>query len=551
MSARRAASRINPRFPSSSGRLRAAVRASFVLCLTLSVCLACAPRRPAEPPSVQPREQPRQAAPLPPWQRPDPELAAPRAPEQQRAVLLRGARILVGDGRVIERGHVLFEGGKLRAVGSGDGQPPAGAEVVDAQGKVVTPGLIDTHSHLGVYPVPEAAAHSDGNEATAPVTADVRALDSVWPQDPGIERAVAGGVTVIQVLPGSANLIGGRAVTLKLRHAATGREMRMQGAPTGLKMACGENPKRVYGGRKQAPSTRMGNLAGQRAAFLKARRLIEEWRLWRRAEAKRRTEHARERAKVAAERRQRALRAKWCAGARNAADTRRCKAWEAAWADDELEDPEIDEPKLPPARDLGAETLAAALQGRILVHVHCYRADDMSRMLALAEEMGFTIRSFHHALEAYKIRDELTRRKIAVSTWADWWGFKLEAYDGIPENVALVEAAGGRPIVHSDSAEGIQRLNQEAAKALWAGRHSGLDVDPARAIRWITLNPAWALGIEQRVGSLEVGKDADVVVWSGDPLSVYSRAERVYIDGVLRVDATQPGQRWSDFEVAP
>jgi imidazolonepropionase-like amidohydrolase len=178
----------------------------------------------------------------------------------------------------------------------------------------------------------------------------------------------------------------------------------------------------------------------------------------------------------------------------------------------------------------------------------------MVSMLALSDEVGFEIRSFHHALEAYKIRDELVRRKISVSTWADWWGFKLEAFDGIQENLALVELSGGIPIVHTDSSEGIQRMNQEAAKGIYSGRHAGLAIDEARAMRWVTMNPAWALGIERRVGTLEVGKDADVVIWSGDPLSVYTRAELVLIDGAERWSLARDGKgekRWSDFEVVP
>jgi imidazolonepropionase-like amidohydrolase len=172
-------------------------------------------------------------------------------------------------------------------------------------------------------------------------------------------------------------------------------------------------------------------------------------------------------------------------------------------------------------------------------------------MLALADEAGFRIRSFHHALEAYKIRDELKERTIAVSTWADWWGFKLEAYDGIPENLALVSAGGGRAVVHSDSAEGIRRLNQEAAKGMYAGRRRGLDISEGEAIRWVTLNPAWALGIDERVGSLAVGKDADVVVWDKSPLSVYASAERVLVDGVERYRRGSDAPPWSDFEAAP
>lgn len=485
----------------------------------------------------------------PPWLRPTREPSEAPA-KQSEVLLLRGAKILIGDGKVIERGHVLFDGGRIRAVGSGDGVAPSGARIVDVAGKVVTPGLIDTHSHIGVYPLPQARAHDDGNEATAPVAASVRALDAFWAQDPAIERAVAGGVTTLQILPGSANLIGGRAVTVKLRRATTGAAMLFSGAPAGLKMACGENPKRVYGERKQAPATRMGNLAGQREAFLKAKRLIEGWRTWRTAEQKRVDEFNEKRAEHAAKTLERARRRDWCEGQTERSKKRMCEAWQREWSKEELKEPRIADESLPPERDLGAETLAGVLEGKILLQVHCYRADDMLRMLALADEMGVRIRSFHHALDAYKIKDELARREVAVSTWADWWGFKLEAYDGIPENIALVEAAGGRPVVHSDSPEGVQRLNQEAAKALFSGRSSGLDIDPARAITWVTQNPAWVLDVSDRVGTLETGKDADLVVWSGDPFSVYSKAELVFIDGVLRYDQKQRAPS-SDYEVGP
>lgn len=528
--------------------MRRATRFFWPLVVGLSACAAPAPNA-GPPPKVAPRQMAPARVPQAPWLR---ESAEPVGAPSSRAepVLLRGAKLLMGDGKVVERGHVLLSGGKIAAVGEGDGRAPDQARIVDVAGKVVTPGLIDVHSHIGVYPLPQARAHDDGNEATAPVAAAVRALDAFWAQDPAIERAVAGGVTTIQVLPGSANLIGGRAVTLKLRRATTAAEMRFAGAPSGLKMACGENPKRVYGERKQAPSTRMGNLAAQREAFLGAKRLIEAWRTWRVAEQKRLDEFNQKRAEWAAQRRERAERQEWCEGQSERRKKKQCEDWQRQWAKDKLEAPKLGDETLPPERDLGKETLALVLEGKLSLQVHCYRADDMMRMLALTDEMGVKVRSFHHALDAYKIRDELVRRGIAVSTWADWWGFKLEAYDGIPESIALVESAGGRPVVHSDSPEGIQRLNQEAAKALWSGRHAGLDVDPARAITWVTQNPAWVLGVEERVGTLAAGKDADVVVWSGDPLSVYSRAELVFIDGVLRFDAKQAAPS-SDFEVAP
>ena len=207
-----------------------------------------------------------------------------------------------------------------------------------------------------------------------------------------------------------------------------------------------------------------------------------------------------------------------------------------------------DTPREPTSDDLDEQTLQGVLLGQILPHVHCYRADDMLSMLQVADEFGFAIRSFHHATEAYKIRDILAERDIGASVWADWWGFKLEAYDAVPAGAAMVSAAGAKAIIHSDSGIGIQRLNQESAKALRAGRELGLDVDEDDAITWITLNPAWALGIDDQTGSLTRGKRADVVVWDRSPLSVYAKARLVFVDGALRYDVDQP-QIWSDFQV--
>ncbi|MCB9759819.1 MAG: amidohydrolase [Alphaproteobacteria bacterium] len=415
--------------------------------------------------------------------------------------LITGGTVMTAAGQILTPGWVHLLDGHIAEVG--EGEPPAvpGALIVDATGRFVTPGLIDTHSHLGVYPSPGARAHGDGNEATSPTTGGVWAEHSVWPQDPGLERAVAGGVTTMQVLPGSANLIGGRGVVLHLVPTRGSRAMRFPGAPETLKMACGENPKRVYGEhRNSAPSTRMGNLRGQREAFIQAQRYLDDWDRY--AE------------KVA-----------------------------------RYNEKGGDEPPRPPERDLELETLAGVLEGRVLPQVHCYRADDMISFLQLADEFGFTIRSFHHALEAYKIRDILAEADVASSTWADWWGFKLEAYDGVPANAAMLESAGARAIIHSDSAIGIQRLNQEAAKARRSGDEVGLPVSEDAALRWITLNPAWALGIDDQVGSLEAGKRADIVVWSGNPFSVYSQADLVFIDGALRFDRAQRVEPWSDFEV--
>jgi imidazolonepropionase-like amidohydrolase len=190
------------------------------------------------------------------------------------------------------------------------------------------------------------------------------------------------------------------------------------------------------------------------------------------------------------------------------------------------------------------------LRGDILVHNHCYRADEMAQMMDLSREFGFKIRSFHHATEAYKIADLLAREQIGASIWSDWWGFKMESFDAIPENAALVQQAGGVAIIHSDSEDGIQRLNQDAAKAMYAGRQVGIEVTREQAIRWITRNPAWALGIDSVTGTLETGKAADVVVWSGDPFSVYTRAEQVYNDGWLVFDRNDPKRQYqTDFNL--
>ena len=385
--------------------------------------------------------------------------------------LLTGATVLTGTGDRLEGADVLLVDGKIADVGSG--LSAEGAEVVDATGKWVTPGVIDVHSHLGVYPSPGTLSHSDGNEMTAPVTAQVWAEHSVWPHDPGFTTALAGGVTAMQVLPGSANLIGGRGVTLKNVPGRNVMDMKFPGAPYGLKMACGENPKRVYGGRGQAPGTRMGNVAGYRAAWIEA---------------------AEYRDKI--------------------------KAAEEGQGE-------------PPTRDLKLETLMGVLKGEILVHNHCYRGDEMSIMLDIAKEFGYKVGTFHHAVEAYKIADLLAESDTCAAMWADWWGFKMEAYDGIRENIALVDKAGACAIVHSDSAIGIQRLNQEAAKVMGAAARVNIDIPPETAIRWITANAAKSLGVLQQTGTLEAGKMADVVVWTGNPFSVYSHAERVYIDGAL------------------
>jgi imidazolonepropionase-like amidohydrolase len=333
---------------------------------------------------------------------------------------------------------------------------------------------------------------SDGNEATNPNTAQVWAEHSIWPQDPGFNTARAGGVTTLQILPGSANLFGGRGVTVRNVPSVTMQGMKFPNAPYGLKMACGENPSRVYGGRNTSPATGMGNVAGYRAAFISARDYKEKWDKWRETGQ-----------------------------------------------------------GTPPTRNLQLETLAGVLDGSILVQNHCYRADEMAVMLDVAKEFGYKVTTFHHAVEAYKIAPLLAREGVCAAMWTGWWGFKMEALDGIEENAALTDAPEGScAVIHSDDAELTQRLNQEAAAALSAGRRAGMNISEEHAIRWITLNAARSIGIDKETGSLEPGKRADVVIWSADPFSVYARADQVFIDGGLAFDRANPAyQPVSDFEL--
>jgi imidazolonepropionase-like amidohydrolase len=415
-------------------------------------------------------------------------------PLPSRPTAIVGASVFDGAGRLIENGVVLMRDGKVEAVGPGLAVP-AGYDTVDGKGKWVTPGIIDAHSHLGVYPAPEVPAHSDGNELTDPNTAQVWAEHSVWPQDPGFNRARAAGVTTLLVLPGSGNLFGGRGVTLRNVPGRTVQDMKFPAAPYTLKMACGENPKRVYGNRGRSPSTRMGNVAGYRAAWINAADYARKW------------------------------------------DEYRAKAARGEKAD-------------LPKRDLQLDTLVGVLKGEILVENHCYRADEMAQMIDIAGEFGYHVTAFHHAVEAYKIADLLAKNGVCVATWANWWGSKLEMYDGIEANAALVHAAGGCAIIKSDDPDLIQRLNQEAAAALAAGRAAGLQITEADAIRWITSNPAKALGVAGQTGSLEPGKRADVVIWDRDPFSVYAKPQRVWIDGAVTYDIADPRlQPKSDFEL--
>jgi imidazolonepropionase-like amidohydrolase len=404
--------------------------------------------------------------------------------------LVRDVTIYDGEGGRIDHGAILFADGKVVDVGQ-DIAPPPGATVIIATGKWVTPGIIDIHSHMGVYGQPGVAANADGNELTSPVTSEVWAEHSVWPQDPAFSRALThGGVTTLQILPGSGNLFGGRSVVLKNVYARTVQAMKFPGAPYGLKMACGENPERVYGAKGRMPSTRMGDVALDRVTWAKAVEYKHKWDKY------------------------------------------------------EKEGGE------PPVRDLAMDTLRGVLEGKILVHMHCYRADDMANAIDMSKEFGYHITAFHHAVEAYKIADLLKANDICSAVFAEQIPFKMEAYDGIPEDMPLLYKAGACAMTHSDSAELVQMLNQEVAKVVAAGRRMGIDISDAAAWEFLSYNPAKALGIADRTGSLKPGKMADVVLWNGNPFSSYSRPEKVWIDGALLYDMFDPRLHpVSDFEL--
>ncbi len=413
-------------------------------------------------------------------------------PISTTSTLITNATVLTGTGERLDDADVLLVDGKVQQVGK-DLAVKADT-TIDAQGKWVTPGIIDVHSHLGAYPNPSVESHQDGNEMTSPNTAEVWVEHSVWPQDPGFNRAREGGITSLQILPGSANLFGGRGVTLKNVPAHTMQGMKFPDAPYGLKMACGENPKRVYGRKGVLPSTRMGNMAGYRTAWIGAQEYKRAW-----------------------------------------------DKYDAEYA--EGKNPEA------PNRDIKYDTLRGVLEGEVMIHNHCYKAEEMAMMIDLSKEFNYHAGTFHHGIEAYKIADLLADNGSCAALWPDWWGFKMEAYDMVQENVAIVDAVKNScAVVHSDSDTTIQRLNQEAAKVMYRANENGFDISEEHAIKWITTNAAKSLGIDDKTGSLEAGKQGDLVIWNQSPFSVYAKAEQVFVDGAKvydRNDSTY--QATSDF----
>ena len=398
-------------------------------------------------------------------------------------VLIKNAYLMTVTHGNIRNGSLYIKAGKIAAVGA-NVSAPASALVIDAGGKYVTPGIVDAHSHT--------ALDGDVNEATSPITPQMKMEDAFNYQDKAIYRSLAGGVTTSLVLHGSANMIGGQALVMKHKYGASRDAMLFPNAPPSIKFASGENPKRVYGDRNQLPSTRMGNFAVQREALQQARDYMHEWDEYR---------------------------AKVQRGERDA--------------------------KLP-KHDLKLEALADVLRGKFLVQIHCYRADEFQTEIAIAHEFGYKIRAFHHALETYKVPEKLAAEGIAIATFADWWGYKQEAWDAIPWNAVMAMRHGVRVAIKSDSDDFARRLNQEAAKTMRYGAATENE-----ALRMITLNPAWIIGVDDHIGSLDVGKDADVVIWNGYPLSSSAVPEKVLIDGDLYFDRTLPGYGMPHFTATP
>ncbi|MBB5707206.1 amidohydrolase family protein [Sphingopyxis panaciterrulae] len=429
------------------------------------------------------------AAPLP-WQE-DPFPSRYQTPPPDD-MLLRGATILDGAGGRIDGGDVLIRGGKIAAVGKGLANP--GVREVDAAGRWVTPGVIDVHSHDGTFVLPLTSIDreaSDVSEVASPNSADTWIETAVNAQDMAFDRALSNGVTTIQILPGSTPIFAGHSVVVKPVRAPTVWGMKATGGVQGFKMACGENPK-SWGADddNEGPTSRQGVVTYMRQQFLNARRY------------KRAVEQAR--------------------------------AGTGAM----------------PPRDLKLEALAGILSGDIRVNVHCYRAGDIAAVLTIAREFGFRVGAIHHATEAYKIPGLLREAGTCAAVWADWWGFKLEAQDAVRAEAPLLERAGVCVMMHSDSPADGQRLNIAAAKAAAAGRRIGIDTPPETMIKWTTSNPAKLLGLDKRIGTIAPGYQADVVLWSGDPFSVYSRADLVLIDGAVAWDRARPPSRpVSDFEL--
>jgi len=407
-------------------------------------------------------------------------LLAQQSAPKSSDVLIKNATLLTATHGRIEHGSVYVKGGKIAAFGA-NVTAPADVPVVDAAGKFVTPGVIDSHSHI--------ALDDDVNEATSPIVPHMMMKDAFNYTDKQIYLALAGGVTSALLLHGSADMIGGQAIVIKTKYGFSRDEMLFPNAPRSIKFASGENPKRVFGGKGQLPSTRMGNFAVQRQALLEAKQYMQDW------------------------------------------DEYEAKVKKG------------DKDAKAPKRDLKLEALADVLRGKLMVQIHCYRADEFLTEIAMAHEFGYKIRAFHHALEAYKVADQIAKEGIAIDTFSDWWGYKYEAWDAIPWNAVMSMRKGIRVAIKSDSEDYMRRLNQEAAKTM---RYGGATED--EAIKMITLNAAWIMGVDDKTGSIDVGKDADLVMWNSYPLSSAALADKVWIDGQLFFDRSLPGYGMPNYK---
>jgi imidazolonepropionase-like amidohydrolase len=399
--------------------------------------------------------------------------ARPARAQNTNTVFIQNATILTITHSNIEHGSILIQNGKIAAVGA-DLKAPDGATIIDASGQFVMPGIIDCHSHIAV----------DGsvNEGAPAVSSMVNIADVLNPDDVDIYRDLAGGVTAANILHGSANPIGGQTIVIKLRWGKPASELPFEGALPGIKFALGENPKHSNFGPppgipSRYPATRLGVEEVIRQAFTEAREYKKQW---------------------------------------DEFDRRRAAG---------------QQPLIPPRRDEKLEPLVEVLEGKRYVHAHCYRADEILMLLRVAKEFGFKVRTLQHVLEGYKIADEIAASGAGGSTFSDWWAYKMEAYDAIPYNAALMAERGVVVSINSDSAEEARHLNQEAAKSM---KYGGLS--PNDALKLITLNPAIQLGIDNRAGSIDVGKDADLVIYNHDPLSVYAVVQKTLIDGQVYFD---------------
>jgi imidazolonepropionase-like amidohydrolase len=406
-------------------------------------------------------------------------------PPAGRLVAITNATIMTASRGTIPRGTILIRDGRIAAVGP-DVEVPAGAQVIDATGRYVIPGIIDAHSHTAAEAI---------NEGSQSVTAEVRMEDVLRHDGISLYRQLAGGVTTALVLHGSANTIGGQSMTIKLRYGLPAESLLFEGAPPGIKFALGENVRqsnvnRPPGQARRYPASREGVEALLRDAFTRAREYRARWQRFREDST----------------------------------------GWARSRARNRGPEP------LQPRRDLELDALVEVMEGRRLVHAHSYRADEILMLLDVARDFGFRISDFTHVLEGYKVADELAAAGSGGSTFADNWAYKLEAYDAIPHNAALMAQRGVVVSINSDSDERARRLYQEAAKAMHYG---GVSED--EALRMITLNPARHLGVADRVGSIDVGKDADLAIFNGHPFAPTSRVEMTLIDGRVFFDrATAP-----------